>query len=121
MYKDISFIFLYNLAMRFEVKIENHQRLEQFLNRVNTLRHWNLYNEDQQTASLQERRGVVDISYLALLKHIAIGGNGYSRGGFQDINLNLITQNNNIDIRIDEYYNRVRSRVFLFRNFIKKF
>ena len=102
------------LAMRFEVKIENHQRLEQFLNRVNTLRHWNLYNEEQQTLSPQDRSWVVKISYLALLKHIAIGGNWYV-----DRNFLFLQKNDWQDKEYYKAYNKARSPKYLMNRFRK--
>lgn len=69
--------------MRFDVLIKDHQRLRPFLNRYRNTgnRDWDLENEiinhDEEWSELLSVDGSVNIPYLALLKHIAIGGNWY--------------------------------------------
>lgn len=74
--------------MHFDILIKDHTRLEQFYNRV--WENWNLHFTNQNENELyQDANWYVNISYLALLKHIAIGGNWYSRMLLREFNLNV--------------------------------
>ena len=70
--------------MQFNVSIKDHRRLHPFLERNNNTGNgdWDLENEiisyDKEWSELLSVDGSVDILYLELLKHIAIGGDLYT-------------------------------------------
>ena len=108
--------------MLFEVSIKNHRRLRPFLKRQEILKKekrnkWKLWK-----ATLNKPRwkflsveGSVDISYLELLKHIAIGGNWYVDRNF------LFLQKNDWqnEEKYYEAYDKARSLKYQINRFRK--
>lgn len=109
--------------MRFDVSIQDHQRLRPFLNRYrNTVNwDWTLRNEiisyDKEWLELLSVDGSVNIPYLVLLKHIAIGGNGYSRRIPRDFNLSANVGEESYNF--DNQYRRTRSLFYKFGKTLK--
>lgn len=104
--------------MRFDVSIRDHQRLGQFLERVDYLAHWNVERWINTHLNEKNLNRSVDIPYLALLKHIAIGGNGYVHLNLRSFFSNKIDWQNNE--RYYEAYKTVISKKSLM-NWFRKF
>lgn len=102
------------LLMFFEVSIKDHRRLRPFLDRYRNTgnRDWYLRSVtshyDEMWLELLSVEAFVGISYPALVKHIAIGGNWYV-----DRNFLFLQRSNWQDERYYKAYNKARSPKYL--------